>query len=67
MKCSECIHWGPSSQWVSEARKAWRDCDNPDRRAVSTGYDHFGSDLSCAPDFGCVQFEPLDPSGNTGA
>ena len=58
--CKDCKHFGGNSQWVASFhpdRTEWRDCNHPDRKAVSTGYDHYASDISCAPDFGCIQFE----------
>jgi hypothetical protein len=60
-RCKECKHWTDDSKWTLQYypdRAEWKDCDHPDRKAVGTGHnDGFGSDLSCAPDFGCIQFE----------
>jgi hypothetical protein len=60
MNCKDCKHWGAPSNWTLHwhpDRGGYRDCEHPSRKAAGSGYHDFGSDLTCAPDFGCVQFD----------
>lgn len=59
MHCKDCKHWGAPSEWTLAYypdRSTYRDCEHPNRRAAGGNLD-FGSDLTCAPDYGCVQFQ----------
>ncbi len=61
--CKDCKHWGrkPSDMsFLDRKERTWRNCDNHWKLFRAYGWECSGE--ATAPDFGCIQCEPKEPT-----